>query len=94
MLAFPCSQLQAVSGEPWLKFLDQSLARKLDQGVHQDVDQYVDRDTKDFSRGCGRIFGAAVYQSSVDLEAEQIFSLCERWLNAIKPRLRQRSRAQ
>lgn len=82
VLAFPGSQLQSVTGEPWLRFLDQSH----NMGQNQS--------NSDFSRGCGRIFGAAVYQSSVDLDADQIFVLCERWLNAIKPRLQQRSRAQ
>jgi len=84
MLAFPGSRLQSVSGEPWLNFLDQSLGQNI--GVEQ-ADSH-------FSHGCGRVFGAAVYQPSVDLDAEQVFALCERWLNAIKPRLQQRSRAQ
>jgi hypothetical protein len=86
MLAFPGSQLQGVSGEPWLKFLDQSLGHSKGQNMT--------RDNIHFSRGCGRIFGAGVYQSSVDLDADQIFALCERWLNAIKPQLQQRSRLQ
>ena len=84
MLAFPDSQLQALSGEPWLNFLDQSLG----QNMHQN------RDNGDFSRGCGRVFGAAIYQADVELDADQVFTLCERWLNAVKPRLLQRSRAQ
>jgi len=84
MLAFPGNQLQSVTGEPWLRFLDQSL----------NIGQNTDHDTSHFSRGCGRIFGAAVYQSSVDLDADQVFALCERWLNSIKPLLRQRGRAQ
>jgi hypothetical protein len=88
MLAFPGSQLQPVTGEAWLRFLDQSL------NMGQNTDQDTDRDNSHFSRGCGRIFGAAVYQSSVDLDADQVFALCERWLNSIKPRLQQRSRAQ
>jgi len=92
MLAFPGNQLQAVTGEPWLRFLDQSL--NIDQNINQNTDQNRDHDNSHFSRGCGRIFGAAVYQSSVDLDADQVFALCERWLNSIKPQLQQRSRAQ
>jgi hypothetical protein len=88
MLAFPGSQLQSVTGEPWLKFLDQSLSHNMGQNMNQD------RGESHFSRGCGRIFGAGVYQSSVDLDADRIFALCERWLNAIKPQLQQRSRVQ
>ena len=84
MLAFPGNQLQPVTGEPWLRFLDQSL----------NMGQNMDQNNSHFSCGCGRIFGAAVYQSSVDLDADQVFALCERWLNSIKPRLQQRSRAQ
>jgi hypothetical protein len=84
MLAFPGNQLQSVTGEPWLRFLDQSLNMGLN----------MDQNNSHFSCGCGRIFGAAVYQSSVDLDADQVFALCERWLNSIKPRLQQRSRAQ
>ena len=88
MLAFPGNQLQSVTGEPWLRFLDQSL----DMG--QNTDQNGNHDNRHFSCGCGRIFGAAIYQSSVDLDADQVFALCERWLNSIRPRLQQRSRAQ
>lgn len=88
MLAFPGSQLQSVTGEPWLKFLDQSLGHNMGQNMSQDQGE------SHFSRGCGRIFGAGVYQSSVDLDADRIFALCERWLNAIKPQLQQRSRLQ
>jgi len=90
MLAFPGSQLQSVTGEPWLRFLDQSL----NTGQNTDQNSDHDQDNSHFSCGCGRIFGAAVYQSSVDLDADQVFALCERWLIAIKPRLQQRSRAQ
>jgi hypothetical protein len=90
MLAYPGNQLQSVTGEPWLKFLDQSLDMGQNTGQNRDHDQ----DNSHFSCGCGRIFGAAVYQSSIDLDADQVFALCERWLNAIKPRLQQRSRAQ
>ena len=94
MLAFPGSQLQGVSGEPWLKFLDQSLGHGLGHNMGQNMNR--DQGDSHFSRGCGRIFGAGVYQSSVDLDADQIFALCERWLNAIKPQLQlqQRSRVQ
>jgi hypothetical protein len=84
MLAFPGNRLQSVSGEPWLKFLDQSLGH--DRGREQN--------DRHFSHGCGRVFGAALYQANVDFDAEQIFTLCEHWLNAIKPRLQQWSRAQ
>jgi len=82
MLAFPASQLQSVSGEAWLRFLDWSLERGQDQ------------DNNLFSQGCGRVFGAEVYQSRVELDADQVFALCEHWLNAIKPRLQHRSRTQ
>jgi hypothetical protein len=84
ILAFPGNRLQSVSGEPWLKFLDQSL------GHNGSGEQNNSR----FSQGCGRVFGAALYQANIDFDAEQIFALCEHWLNSITPRLQQRSRAQ
>jgi hypothetical protein len=74
LLAFPERHLQAMSGNAWLHFLDQSLGET------------------GFSQGSGRVFGSAVYQSQVELDAEQIFSLCQRWLKAVEPSLRQRSR--
>jgi hypothetical protein len=98
MLAFPGNQLQSVTGEPWLRFLDQSLnmGQKAGQRTGQKTNQNRDDvpDNSHFSCGCGRIFGAAVYQPSVDLDADQIFVLCKHWLNSIKPRLQQRSREQ
>ena len=94
MLAFPDNQLQSVTGEPWLRFLDQSLNMDQNTDYNADYNPDYNQNNSHFSRGCGRIFGAAVYQSSVDLDADQVFALCERWLNSIKPRLQQRSRAQ
>ncbi|MCP4331780.1 MAG: DUF4381 domain-containing protein [Gammaproteobacteria bacterium] len=46
-----------------------------------------------FSRGCGRLFGGAVYRSEVDADAAEVLDLCERWLGAVKPRLQQRGRS-
>ena len=92
MLAFPGNHLQSVTGEPWLRFLDHSL--DMGQSTDQETGQNGNQDNSHFSCGCGRVFGAAIYQSSVDLDADQVFALCERWLISIKPRLQQRSRAQ
>lgn len=74
--AYPARQLQSLSGEAWLEFLDTSLG-----------------DSR-FTRGCGRVFGAAVYQSQITLDADQVFTLCRHWLLAIRPRLQQRGRVQ
>ena len=43
-----------------------------------------------FSRGAGRVFGAAQYRSRVDFDVDETFALCERWLDAVAPRLRAR----
>ena len=49
----------------------------LDRGLQQ----------RPFSRGCGRVFGGEVYRQQVDLDAEQVIDLCQRWLGVVKPRL-------
>lgn len=46
-----------------------------------------------FSRGCGRVFGSAVYRPRVNLDAGQVCALCGQWLQAVRPRLRQPGRA-
>lgn len=54
----------------------------LDQGLPQ----------QPFSRGCGQVFGGEVYRQQVELDAEQVLSLCERWLTQLEPRLRRDGR--
>ena len=58
--------------------------------------EFLDQSLGDnrFSQGYGCIFGNAVYQSQVPLDADQVLQLCEHWLHAMTPRLQQRSRAQ
>ena len=48
--------------------------------------------TNTFTRGRGRVFGNLVYAKQAKLDAAQLVSLCEQWLVAIKPRLRQQGR--
>ena len=57
--------------------------------------EFLDQSLGDerFSRGCGSIFGNAIYQSQVMLEADQVLHLCEHWLHAMTPRLQRRSGA-
>ena len=43
-----------------------------------------------FSDGIGQVFGTTIYAKQVNLEAAPLVQLCEQWLMAIKPRLRQR----
>ena len=57
--------------------------------------QFLDRDLsgQPFSRGCGRVFGQRLYMRDIDIDAEQVIALCERWLDSIRPRLQGRSGA-
>lgn len=43
-----------------------------------------------FSRGSGQIFGASQYRPRADFDADEAFQVCERWLEAVAPRLRGR----
>ncbi|MDH3221281.1 MAG: DUF4381 domain-containing protein [Gammaproteobacteria bacterium] len=43
-----------------------------------------------FSRGPGGVFADAIYQRQMREDADQLLALCERWLTAIRPRLRTR----
>jgi hypothetical protein len=74
--AYPARQLQSLSGQAWLEFLDKSLG------------------DSQFTRGCGQVFGAAVYRPQITLDADQVFALCTHWLQAVRPRLQQRGRGQ
>jgi hypothetical protein len=53
----------------------------LDQGLPE----------RPFSRGCGRVFGGAVYRQRVELDAGEVIALCDRWLRLVKPRLQRES---
>ena len=56
---------------------------------------FLDQQLEDrpFTRGCGQVFGGAVYQPQVELDAAQVIGLCERWLQLMKPRLQHQGRA-
>lgn len=58
--------------------------------------QFLEQDLpgQPFSQGCGRVFGHPLYQRNVDLDADQVIALCERWLRSIRPRLQQYGVAQ
>lgn len=43
---------------------------------------------RDFTRGCGKIFADAVYQPSLAPDGAQLLELCQRWLAAVAPRLK------
>lgn len=43
-----------------------------------------------FSCGAGQVFGAAQYRPRTDFDVDEAFLLCERWLEAVAPRLRAR----
>jgi hypothetical protein len=45
-----------------------------------------------FSSGRGNVFGSSIYRKQVNVDADQLVELCERWLAAVKPRLQQRGR--
>lgn len=64
----PRQKTAALTGEAWLQYLDQAL-----------------KDSP-FSQGIGRILIEAPYRKPADVEIdiEQLISLCERWLKAQK----------
>lgn len=45
-----------------------------------------------FTNGEGRAFGNLVYAKRAKLDTARLVTLCEQWLTAVKPRLRQRGR--
>lgn len=47
-----------------------------------------------FTRGEGSAFASAVYQRKAQPDVERLLSLCERWLQAVKPRLIRRGQRQ
>ena len=56
--------------------------------------QFLDESlgAKPFTNGAGKAFGNQVYAQRAKLDAAQLVTLCEQWLTAIKPLLRQRGR--
>lgn len=45
-----------------------------------------------FGSGIGRVFAGAVYRPVAPASAGELLPLCESWLRAVRPRLRQRGR--
>ncbi|MDH3634777.1 MAG: DUF4381 domain-containing protein [Gammaproteobacteria bacterium] len=90
------SQRLALELSKWLRqvsllaFPERQVESLCGEGWLQFLDESLGADT--FSSGRGRAFGNLVYARQAKLEAAQLISLCEQWLTAIKPRLRQRGR--
>ena len=63
---YPRSTAASLTGNDWLKYLDSRSQRK------------------DFEHGSGRILASAPYlpaNSSIDVDPEDLLSLCENWLS-------------
>ena len=68
--------------------------RQVESLCGEDWLQFLDESlgANTFTSGQGRAFGSLVYAKRAKLDAAQLVTLCEQWLTAIKPRLRQRGR--
>jgi hypothetical protein len=84
----------AIELSRWLKqvailaFPTRHLESLSGKGWLEFLDESLDNDG--FSDGIGQVFGSTIYSKQVNLEAAQLVQLCEQWLSAIKPHLRQR----
>ena len=90
------SQRLALELSEWLRrvsllaFPERQVEGLCGEGWLQFLDESLGADT--FTNGEGRAFGYLVYAQRARLDAAQLVTLCEQWLTAIKPRLRQRGR--
>lgn len=90
------SQRLALELSEWLRrvsllaFPERQVEGLCGEGWLQFLDESLGADT--FTNGEGRAFGNLVYAQRAKLDAAQLVTLCEQWLTAIKPRLRQRGR--
>ncbi len=66
---FPRADVAGLTGEKWLRFLDEGLAHK----------KWPDR----FSKGIGRTLISAPYQSEVEVDGEALLSLCSDWVHTL-----------
>lgn len=73
-----------------LAFPERQVESLCGEGWLQFLDESIGANT--FTNGEGRAFGYLVYAKRAKLDAAQLVTLCEQWLIAIKPRLRQRGR--
>lgn len=91
------ARLLAINLSGWLKRLALQAfpAQRLQASSGDAWLEFLDHSLGDdrFSQGCGRIFGAAVYQPALAYDTEAVLELCEHWLQTIRPRLQRRSRA-
>lgn len=62
---YPRSTAARLTGNEWLKFLEQPLG------------------DESFSHGVGRVLIDAPYQRDRDIDSDSLFSLCERWIDAL-----------
>jgi len=72
-----------------LAFPERQVESLCGEGWLQFLDESLGTNT--FTSGTGRAFGNLVYAKQAKLEARQLVTLCEQWLIAVKPRLRQRA---
>ena len=85
------SLLLALNLSKWLKqvsilaFPEQQPAPLSGQRWLDFLDQSCD--TVSFSNGSGKLFAESIYCREPQFDAIEVFTLCEQWLQAIKPRL-------
>ena len=72
---FSRNEVAGITGTDWLVFLDQAF-----------MDTAIDQR---FSQGAGRALLNAPYQSSADINADDLLQLCQLWLNALSNQRRQ-----
>jgi len=66
---FPRSDVAALTGDEWLRFLDKSAdLADGDQG---------------FLKGPGRILNSGPYQARLEVDAQSLMVLCRRWVDAL-----------
>jgi hypothetical protein len=88
------SQRLAIELSRWLKqvailaFPARQLENLSGKGWLEFLDESLGNNS--FSNGTGKVFGSMIYSRQINLDAGQLVRLCELWLSAIKPHLRQR----
>jgi hypothetical protein len=88
------SRRLAIELSRWLKrvailaFPARHLASLSGKGWLEFLDESLGNNS--FSEGTGKVFGSTIYSKQVNLDSARLVQLCEQWLSAIKPHLRQR----
>lgn len=81
---FPRQETASLVGDDWLLFLDQSMSDSMAHSIKHSVKHHTNESQAAseqlFTEGVGRVLSEGPYSKRIEVDVEQLLSLCETWI--------------